>query len=361
MKLNKKYVFYLLLCILGLVFIIITSSNKNRRNNYIKYDDEYYYNLFPFTIEEVFNVEPKVSLELIDDGYDIYVPERVGYRYGPSIIINDDGTIDAWFASNGDNRIWDWITYRHFNGEWSKEKIVLKPTSNSLDHYSTCDPGVIYFDGYYYIGYTSTTNADKGGVENSIFVARSENPDGPFEKWDGQGWSDNPSPIIKYENEDGYWGYGEISFVVYERQLYCYYSLKNSKGSYTMVSIADLCENWPSTLENKGIAINVVNNQGSCDVVYLDEYRKFLSFSIEDNFGANSRVAVYESKDGINFKQIDTVKGIEKFSHNMGVSKRKDGHISLDDDLFIGYAYGEEGAWGKWSTKLQGIIINVVK
>jgi len=39
-------------------------------------------------------------------GWDIYVAgnDRDGgnYRYGPSIIVNDDGSIDAWFSANGD-------------------------------------------------------------------------------------------------------------------------------------------------------------------------------------------------------------------------------------------------------------------
>jgi hypothetical protein len=33
-------------------------------------------------------------------GWDIYIAGV--YRYGPSIIINDDNTIDAWFAAPGD-------------------------------------------------------------------------------------------------------------------------------------------------------------------------------------------------------------------------------------------------------------------
>lgn len=35
-----------------------------------------------------------------EDGWDIYIAGT--YRYGPSIIINDDGSIDAWFAASGD-------------------------------------------------------------------------------------------------------------------------------------------------------------------------------------------------------------------------------------------------------------------
>ena len=36
------------------------------------------------------------------------------YRYGPSIMLDGNGGIDAWFASPGDGKKeYDWITYRH--------------------------------------------------------------------------------------------------------------------------------------------------------------------------------------------------------------------------------------------------------
>jgi len=54
-------------------------------------------------------VEPtqKTTLTLTaKPGWDIYVAggDREGgnYRYGPSIIVNDDGSIDAWFSANGE-------------------------------------------------------------------------------------------------------------------------------------------------------------------------------------------------------------------------------------------------------------------
>ena len=41
------------------------------------------------------------------------IPGRVygGYRYGPSMILHDDGTIDLWSAANGTYGFWDAIAY----------------------------------------------------------------------------------------------------------------------------------------------------------------------------------------------------------------------------------------------------------
>ena len=133
-----------------------------------------------------------IKIELKDEGYDVYAPmegQTWGYRYGPSMILNTDGSLDTWCATNGPGDIWDMIGYsRLYDGgkRSSAEKLPIKPTAGGYDHYSTCDPGAIKFGGYYYIGYTTTL--DSRGVDNDICVARSKHPGGPYEKWTGSGW-----------------------------------------------------------------------------------------------------------------------------------------------------------------------------
>ena len=348
---------------IGFILIISTSDNgvvKNAVNiNKLKIVDIF----TPKNIIDINDFDIHLSVDVLDEGYDIYVPNKSGYRYGPSIINNEDGTRDAWFASNGNSKEWDWITYRHFDGEnWSNEEIVLRPTPNSKDHYSTCDPGVIYFNGYYYLGYTSTENAKNGGVENCGYVARSENPNGPFEKWNGNGWGGNPEPIIIYDEADSQWGAGEISFVVMSEKLFCYYSWISDEGNYTKLAVADLIDDWPSTLQEKGIVIEKVSGQDSCDVVFVDGYEKFLAFCVESRFLDTACLAVYESDDGLHFKQVDRIRDINKYSHNMGISKDPNGHINMDDDLVIGYAYGNSAfnTWGRWSTKIQSVKLKLL-
>ena len=155
----------------------------------------------------------ELTINVLGDGECIYDPgSNQGYRYGPSMLINEDGSIDAWFSRPGNNgSMWDYICYRHMDvdGNWGSEEIVLKPTSGGLDAHSVCDPGVIYFGGYYYIGYTGTIDGE--GLRNQIFVARSKEPNGKYEKWNGSSWGGDHQPIIRYEGN--YWGVGEISFV----------------------------------------------------------------------------------------------------------------------------------------------------
>ena len=322
--------------------------------------------LFTDTLAKVApNAELHVTLEATDGGYDIFAPleGQWGYRYGPSIMYYPDGSIDAWFATPGTSGEWDWFTYKHSDdggATWSKEVVVLRPTPDSMDHYSVCDPGVIYFGGYYYLGYTSTIVSTGGGINNNIFVARSKNPDGPYEKWNGTGWGGDPQPIVYFNEADNAWGAGEISFVVVDGTLYCYYTWTCPDGNFTKVSTAPATENWPAEMTYRGFGYTKGGSQDSCDVVYIEDIGKFVAFSTYDRFSANSGIALFESDDGIHFTKADVVRsGIAQFCHNMGISKRPDGHIQLKDNIFVGYGYYDGGSnnWGKWPTRFQHVKI----
>jgi len=307
--------------------------------------------------EAKFDYEFHISMKISEQENDYYIPKNNGYRYGPSIIYNEDGSLDAYFASPGNNSTeWDYITYAHFDGEkWSSEKVVLKPTKNSDDHYSVCDPAVIYFNNYYYLAYTSTLNSK--GMANSLYVARSKNPEGPFEKWSGDSWGNNPKPIIKYEGSESYWGIGEASFVVVKDTLYCYYTCDNQRGNHTCLAISNLSEDWPMNLTFQGECITKNSGQDSSDVIYLEDYDLFVAVNVINRFGKDSGVVLYESIDGFTFEQTDIVKeNMARFAHNMGISKRLDGHVLKKDEVYIGYAYAtNETAWGRWATRFNKV------
>lgn len=298
-----------------------------------------------------------------DTGYDVYqVPAILGggYRYGPSIMVYADGSMDAWFASSGSGgEQWDWITYKHSDDgvNWSEEKVVLQPTPGSYDHYSCCDPGVIYFNGYYYIGYTSTLNSNQ--CDNCIFVARSENPDGPYEKWNGEGWGGTHlEPIVYFDETYSQWGAGEPSFVELNGTLYIYYTWSGSDGRVSYVATADATdENWPATMKTQGIAIPSGSND-SIDVKYVEEYGKFLAIATDSRLSKNSYLVFFESNDGIHFQKVDVCKAnVYFYCHNSGISGSENGHIVSGRKTMVGYAYGE--GWGIWNTRFQEITIDL--
>ena len=321
-----------------------------------------------FEVNRIETVAPDTSkvpdMAITDLGYDIYqLPEDQdwGYRYGVTYLYNDDGSVDAYFACVGTiSGEWDWISYRHSpdgGKTWTPEKIVLTPTRGSMDHFSNCDPGVVYFNGYYYLGYTSTLN--ETGACNNVFVARSKSPDGPFEKWNGSGWGGyEPRPIFYYNESYHTFGMGEPSFVELNGTLYIYYTNAAPSGEYTMVATADATdENWPATIRHHGVATK--KSTDSLDVKYVEEWGKFIGIATGSRMGPASWLAVYESNDGLDFTLVDAVReGTLTHLHNAGISSRPNGHIRLSEDadkLRVIYAHGE--GWGTWNTRVQSISL----
>ncbi|MBO4422840.1 MAG: hypothetical protein J5879_05340 [Clostridia bacterium] len=319
-----------------------------------------------------------IRLTLKDEGYDVYAPmegQTWGYRYGPSIMVYDDMRADAWFASPGALGEADWFTYRHTEDggkTWSDEVVVLTPTADSMDLFSVCDPAVIKFGGYYYIGYTSTIFTEGGGVCNNCFVARSKNPDGPFEKWTGDGWGEQrttedgqlrwmgkPAPVIYFDGDCAAWGEGEFSFVVSNDVLYMYYTKTSyrqdgSRFSQTMAATADATdEMWPAKIRQRGVAAERTGSgNDSFDVVYSDEFGKFIAISTDRRFTKESMLAIYESDNGLRFRRCNELRKKAAFMcHNSGISGDELHHVKKGDLKLLGYAYGDK--WGFWGTRFH--------
>lgn len=325
-----------------------------------------------------------IRLSVLDGGWDVFSPSTAclpDYRYGPSMILNDDGSIDAWFAAPGDGyNEFDWITYKHSDDggqTWSSEKAAISPSPSSPDALSTCDPDVFYYDGYYYLGYTSTINRRAKGICNSVFIARSVNPDGPYEKWNGSGWGGAPVPLIYFDSIEIGWGSGEPSFVVVGDTVYVYstkdsYSGVPDRVRVTEVRTADITDPmWPAKLEFKGYA-GVRNDTGddseyryrdsdSWDVAYIEESEKFVAVSTNRRFKQNSCILYYESNDGISFTRVSELNtNVIARCHNCAIMADGQGHIKKDDPMLLGYAYGGASGsrWGVWSTRFAPLSLD---
>lgn len=321
-----------------------------------------------------------INVKLTDDSYDVFSPydTSYSYRYGPTMITNEDGSIDSYYSGLGSGGVsassqasggykeWDHITYTHIDkaGNIQPEKTVLQPTPNSYDFYSCCDPGIVYFGGYYYLGYTSTI--DYAGVSNNVYVARSKSPDGPFEKWNGSGWGGRAMPIIMYHGTNLCWGAGEVAFVEIDGTLFIYYTLKGQNGFYTMAATADSTqENWPLTIVEHGPALTQGNAQSGADFKYVESQRKFIGVAIENSFARNSYIRIYQSTDGIRYTETQKIyQSVCQYAHNIGISGNKQGHIKEADSIYIGYAYANADTsknWGQWATKMHKINLSATQ
>ena len=293
-------------------------------------------------------------------GWQIY--PAGGYHYGPSIIIDADKTVHMWTCSQGSGGAWDFIRY-HFSTDgghtWSPDVVALQPTPNSLDVYSTCDPGAVRIGKYWYVGYTSTTNHN--GTQNQVFVARSTAPGGPFEKWDGSGWGGSPQPIVAYLGNPSYYGFGEPSLVLMGKKLFVYYTDLEAEQYTNLATVDDATvDDWPKHLVHHGHAIPRQRPyQDSADVKYVDALGVFLAVTTYDRMSANASVAAYQSPDGLAFTPVP-FRGarVQIGAHNIGISGDRSGHLQLADANFISYAYQPLGVtWGHWPTFLDPISI----
>lgn len=306
------------------------------------------------------------SISAKSTGIDIYTPPKDsdwGYMYGPSIIMNNSKSIDVWFSSLPDNIGWDSIRLKHSDDggkTWSDAKVVLQPTEGSQDAYSTCDPGAIKIGSYYYVGYTSTT--DKNMTDNNVYIARAKSPSGPYEKWTGSGWGDEPAPVTNYNEDPKSFGCGEPSFVLLKNTVYMYYSWDGPDGSYTKLCTARADDpNWPAKLKDQGAVITRVSAEDSTDIKYCDRIGKFIGVSTAQRFTKDSYIRVYESNDGRHFQFITKMQSnILPYCHNCGLSGDQSGHIDFNAQNYISYAYevlGSDGKpkWGWWPTRFAPI------
>ena len=329
------------------------------------------------------NIGKHVKLSVTGEGTDIFMPLDDGqqdYRYSISLLRDEDGGIDAWFASPGDGvNEYDWVTYRHSDDDgatWSDEKVVLSPSPCTADALSICDPDAFYYDGYYYIGYTSTINKNEKGLCNSVFLARSENPDGPYEKWNGSGWGGIPEPIVYFNGLEIGWGCGEPSFVVMDDTLYMYstrdsFTTSLERLRVTDIRTADLKDpSWPSMLEYRGHTALVeepdkkegysYERADSWDVAYLEESRKFIALCTNRRFEDDSCLLYFESDDGVNFERVsETAENVITRCHNAGIMADGEGHIKKDDPVMVGYSYAgkDNDKWGVWCTRVAPAVI----
>ena len=287
------------------------------------------------------------------------------YRYGPAIVV-EGSTINMLSCSPGSGNSADYIRYQKSTdggATWNSDQIVLQPTIGSADDFSTCDPSVAKFGGYYYLAYTSTNNRSRGGVQNQVFVARSTSITGPYDKWNGTGWGGNPLPFITY-NENSYdYGAGEPSLVIKDSTLYIYYSWDSHDPTtglptnQTRVATASTSDaNWPGAVTLQGVALDkrAAWAVDSADVKYIPLWGKFIAVNSINRFTARSSIQAWESTDGIHFTPSSMLgANLLPYLHNIGISGDDSGQIDPTQTNYLGYAYGS--VWMQWNTAFSPI------
>ncbi len=166
------------------------------------------------------NLSSDLKFDILDLGKWIDSRKQESYYAVHNSLIRDDiGRMHMTYCSSGEpfnpNQAPDWrqtakqatdsIRYQFSdnNGQtWSNAKTIIsagKVNGQENLYQGACSNTLIYFQGKYYIYFESYT--DPSGIL-SIYVARANEPAGPYEIWTNDGWKTSPTnsvwkPVIK--------------------------------------------------------------------------------------------------------------------------------------------------------------------
>jgi len=305
------------------------------------------------------------------------------YAYAPSIIY-EGGKYHLFYCSPPVNFPESLDSIRHISStdgiNWTAP--VIKLTSHSkrdpsdetgFSRTSACDPSVVFYQGYYYLYYSSTWKSKpefKLGP-TVVSVARSETIDGTYLTYTDKGtWEKNPTdaknivvPIDPYGDaavpEQGIYGSGQQSVIAKDGKLLMWHSDRPVFGDPFHIYMRESTNpiDWSSPPKITDTSAH------SPDVKYDSIGKQFIMTKIMPGQGQNSSLHVIYSKDGINWINEQTIIPEEIFpdwSHNVGVSSDRTGTLIPGKQL-IGFGTPYDlrlnDVWGQWD--LYGIFIDL--
>ena len=190
---------------------------------------------------------------------------QIGFTYAPTIVKWNGQyhlfCCSADYSGSG----WDQVRYAISTDgvSWSEPRIMLH-TTDSVGERSCCDPSLVYYKDHWYLFYSGNSK----DTQTVMFVARSEQIDGPYLKYTKQGtWEHNPPGpkiIIGPKNPvpDGivnYYGAGQQTVVVKNGKLLSWYIDDTSKyptvrQSVVLHATSEDGINWPDPVIAKNLS-----------------------------------------------------------------------------------------------------------
>lgn len=208
-------------------------------------------------------------------------------------------------------------------------------------------PSVVKAGEYYYCVYF-------GAVPEhyNMCIARSKNADGPWEKWNGEGWGGKAKDL----RIGGYIG-KYPSVLIKNNTVYIYsfsYEYDENEGILRLVT-APLGENWPAQLADQGELTNVMVPGGinqKFTVKYCDDINEFVGTATKGVGDGKFETYVWESADGKNFTMVGTIPGLDEAANDVQFSGNELGHLDVTKPQYLGYYHGAFAAWSAAAAPL---------
>jgi len=294
--------------------------------------------------------------------------DLTSYAYGPSII-RKDGIYHVFFCSAGAHPAWDFIRYVHSTDgkTWSVPTIMLRATgANGFDQ-AACDPSVVYYQGFYYMFYSSAYATAPGLFQTVIQVARSLNIDGPYLTYTQRGtWEDIPTdpqiiikPLVTRNQDPVGYGAAPQTVVVHNGEILLWYtddSLDLNASRIYMLKSTDPVTWTPSPTREISI------HASSIDVKFDVTKNHYVMTSLVNPHTSNAYLTRSLSSDGLSWGSSTSIidaGAFPDYANNVGAAGDEFGNaLSSQTLVAFGAPYNLNGFdnWGQWD--LYGLVVN---
>ena len=340
--------------------------------------------------------------------FDPFVKENVeatdysneGYAYAPATVYHD-GYFHQFYCSTGnmtdryfvkfntDRHIalinsWDHIRYRYSkNGSvWSGPFIAVTQSPGNSGEGCACDPAVVHGgDGYWYMLYAGNRNSP---YYTDLYLARSKNIQGPYEKYSAQNgwdrWVENPTPVLKKNYPPSQYfafsvkpyGIGQPTIIKKDGKIHVWFTEMNNvnfkiKGTNELyakryhVVVDNLLQLLEVNMDNlsAGRHVDKIKDNSSTAIDKNDRTKwhfadfgevrwntannRYEMWQQDKYLGEGTRIKKYYSTNGIDWNLDNNYsEGPFNFVHNLGVSGDAFGVI-YNDQYLLSFS-GPEGS-----------------
>jgi hypothetical protein len=294
--------------------------------------------------------------------------DATSYAYGPSIILKN-GVYHVFFCSAGVSPTWDSIRYvQSTDGKnWSAPTIMLHATAANGFDLAACDPSVVYYQGFYYMYYSSVYTTAPNLFQTVIQVARSPNIDGPYLTYTQRGtWEDTPTdpqiiikPLVTRNQDPTGYGAAPQTVVIHNNEILLWYtddSLDLDASRIYMLKSTDPVTWIPS--RNREISIHA----DSIDVKFDVAKNHYVMTSLVTPHSASAYLTRSFSSDGLSWGASTTIidaGAFPDYTNNVGAAGDEAGNtVSPSTLVAFGAPYDLNGFnnWGQWD--LYGVMVN---
>ena len=310
------------------------------------------------------------------------------YAYAPSII-KKDGKYHVFYCSTPVNHLESWDTIRYISStdgrNWSTPvtKVITVPTSEGKT--SGCDPSLVYYQGYYYLYYSSVWKSKPEFQVGTtiVSVARSQQIDGTYLTYTDRGtWEERPgdakkiiTPIDPYQEGAGSYGAGQQSVIEKDGKLIMFHT-DEPPGSQPPDAVRIYKRESTNPVDWTGPAVMTNISAHSPDIKYDPVTDQFILAMVFPFHSVDSSLMFVYSKDGITWHTSGSTPYLDfnwpvttplipassfpNFTHNVGMSSDDKGHL-LPGPVLIGfgapYDLNPQDTWSLWD--LYGIFVDI--